>query len=266
MQPGYENSRDAVETVDVFLTGGVVPHFHGSIELLFVISGEIVATVDGKTDTLKAGGFAFADGYVVHAYTKVTPEAVGRVVIIPKSYLSDYDAAHKGKYPAECFSYDEVAFGRSLKIIDLLEDALSDAPPDKRLIKGLVGALLAASSEPLRFEKRDRGQSETMREVLRYISAHYDEEIDLKALSEKFGYSPSYFSRIFHAYVGGTLVNYLGTVRAEKAALRIEAGASVLDAAFDSGFQSMRTFYRSFKKRFGCSPKEFSADEHAIVE
>ncbi|MBQ7089957.1 MAG: helix-turn-helix transcriptional regulator, partial [Clostridia bacterium] len=32
---------------------------------------------------------------------------------------------------------------------------------------------------------------------------------------------------------------------------------SIMDCAFESGFSSVRTFYRAFAAEFGCSPKEY---------
>ena len=35
---------------------------------------------------------------------------------------------------------------------------------------------------------------------------------------------------------------------------------SITECAFESGFQSLRTFYRAFEAEFGCSPRTFLAE------
>lgn len=254
MDAVYEKNRELMEYVDVFDTSGASPHFHSQIELLCVTYGKISATVDGTSAILKAGEISLADSYTVHSYAPL-PGSVGKVVIVPRSLAAEYAAAHRGSSPACCFTDDKEAFSRAIALIPLIADAAKGE--NALYLGGLVAALLGAVSGALPYEEKGRGQSQLMREVLSYIYEHGDEPVTLTALAKRFGYTPSHFSRIFNAFIGGGLKEYLGGVRAEKAAALLCSGKSVTDAAMDSGFQSMRTFYRCFKKKYGVAPKDY---------
>lgn len=76
-------------------------------------------------------------------------------------------------------------------------------------------------------------------------------------MSEKFGYSPYHFSRLFNSFANTNLKKYVNSVRLDAAADKLKNGVGVTDAAFDSGFRSMRSFYRDFTERFGVSPRKY---------
>ena len=50
-------------------------------------------------------------------------------------------------------------------------------------------------------------------------------------------------------FVNGLRVNY--------AVDAMQQGRDVISAAFDSGFNSLRTFYRAFGRKLGMTPKEY---------
>ena len=53
------------------------------------------------------------------------------------------------------------------------------------------------------------------------------------------------------------LTAFINNLRTEHSAELIKSGSSVIDAAENSGFSSLRTFYRCFKNKYGVSPKCF---------
>ena len=95
-------------------------------------------------------------------------------------------------------------------------------------------------------------------EILIYISDHFKEELTLHDLSRKFGYNPSYLSRMFRSTFGISFIEYLTMLRLREAILLLRSGKkSVTECAMESGFGSMRSFYRAFDEEFGITPKEY---------
>src|SRR4029077_10630598 len=75
-------------------------------------------------------------------------------------------------------------------------------------------------------------------------------------LAEVAHFSPFHFHRLFAAWMGATLGDYLRRRRVELAAMRLlsQPRLTVLNAALSVGFGSGEAFSRAFKGRFGCSP------------
>lgn len=100
----------------------------------------------------------------------------------------------------------------------------------------------------LRFEK-----------VLAYIDANLEGDLSIDALSRVANFSKFHFHRQFAARVGMPVARYVQLMRLRRAAQRLAspASCSVLDAAFDAGFESPEAFSRAFKRSFGMAPSSF---------
>lgn len=95
-----------------------------------------------------------------------------------------------------------------------------------------------------------------MHRVLQYIDDHLDEPLDLMSLASVAHFSSFHFHRLFAAWMGETLGDYLRRRRLEVAAMRLMAQprTKILNMALSVGFGSSEAFARAFKSRFGCSP------------
>ena len=79
-----------------------------------------------------------------------------------------------------------------------------------------------------------------------------------QANAAKFGYNSSYLSRSFSKTFGISFNKYLTMLRLREAILLMRSGEmNVTECALESGFGSMRSFYRAFREEFGCTPKEY---------
>jgi AraC family transcriptional regulator len=107
-----------------------------------------------------------------------------------------------------------------------------------------------------------------MHKVIAYIDQHMDEPLDLNALAEVAHFSSYHFHRLFSAWMGETLGDYLRRRRIEIAAMRIvgQPRVTVLSIAMSVGFSSAEAFTRAFKSRFGVSPTVWRAQQIALRE
>jgi AraC family transcriptional regulator len=103
--------------------------------------------------------------------------------------------------------------------------------------------------------------AQRMNRVLDHIDRHLDEALELADLAAVAHFSPFHFHRVFAAWMGETLGDYLRRRRLDTAARRLAnaPGAPVLDIALGVGFGSGEAFARAFKLRFGCTPSEWRA-------
>jgi AraC family transcriptional regulator len=95
-----------------------------------------------------------------------------------------------------------------------------------------------------------------MHRVLEHIDRHLDERLELEALASVANFSSFHFHRLFTAWMGETLGDYVRRRRLEVAALRLVAQPRlpVLQVALSVGFGSTEAFGRAFKTHFGSAP------------
>jgi AraC-like DNA-binding protein len=96
-----------------------------------------------------------------------------------------------------------------------------------------------------------------------YIDQHKTEQISLAGVAAAAGASIFHFSKVFHKSTGLTFTDYVARVRVEGARTQLlNPNARINEVAFDSGFQSITQFNRTFKRVFGHSPSQFRARLH----
>lgn len=95
-------------------------------------------------------------------------------------------------------------------------------------------------------------------EIDRCIEQHSDEELTLRALSAKLGYSEFYITRKFREISGMPFRDYLRRRRLAYALKEVrDGGRGLLEIAVDYGFSSHEAFTRAFKDAYGVTPSEY---------
>jgi AraC family transcriptional regulator len=108
--------------------------------------------------------------------------------------------------------------------------------------------------------------ADRMQRVTEYIDRHLDRPLDLDTLAAVAHFSPYHFHRLFSAWMGETLGDYLRRRRCEIAATRLVAQprVAVLQLALAVGFGSAEAFAHAFKSRFGVSPTSWRQQQSAL--
>ncbi|MFD2331647.1 response regulator [Cohnella sp. GCM10020058] len=111
------------------------------------------------------------------------------------------------------------------------------------------------------FEHRESvwtGGADLTKDIVRYVERNIAGDLSLTKLSEVFGYSPNYLSKIFRSELGKGIVEYVNEERIAKATDLLGRGEwTVQVVAKATGFNSEQYFHRIFKKAMGLTPSEF---------
>ncbi len=100
-----------------------------------------------------------------------------------------------------------------------------------------------------------------------FIQENLDEELTLYQVAKAASFSPYHFHRIFRAFTGESIHNYIRRLRMEKAAGRLKyTQHPVTDIALDSGYQTPSSFSRAFNKVMGVSPFGYRREEEVRVD
>ena len=128
-------------------------------------------------------------------------------------------------------------------------------------MKGLLYSLESEFIEQVSFERTGDFENTTTT-VLSYISENFKENISLKDIANRIGYNYQYISRTFNGMMGMNFKQVLNLHRMQYAYRALKrSDMSVIDIAYDSGFQSVRSFYRVCEEMYGCSPAELRKKE-----
>lgn len=101
-------------------------------------------------------------------------------------------------------------------------------------------------------------QKKAVTKLLDWFENHLSEEITLEKLSSVSGLNEKYLCRIFKEYTSKTPITYLNELRIEHACYEMTLKSkNITESAFDSGFNDLSYFCKTFKKIKGITPKEY---------
>ncbi len=100
--------------------------------------------------------------------------------------------------------------------------------------------------------------SRRIEKVFEYMNAHYSRAITLTEVSRVANMPEASFSRFIKKRIGNTFIDSLNEIRLGHATrMLIETTHNVAEVAYKCGFNNISNFNRTFKKKKGCTPKEF---------
>ena len=236
-------------------------HFHSHIELYFVNGGEMEVTVGNLSKKLKSGEMSVALSFVPHGYFTPKSSSSG-ALIIPTRFCESFVELTKDKRAVNPFIEDKEVVAKIKKYVGELNKKGINQIEQHGYIHVILGIIMDALS----FEKaKEPLDSALSSRILFYIDENYSSELSLGRLAEHFGYSESYISHYFKLRFNITFNKYVKLIRLQKALMLIQEGKhSITYCAMESGFSSMRSFYRIFYTELGCTPGEYTGRYKAL--
>ncbi|MFC0215735.1 helix-turn-helix domain-containing protein [Paenibacillus chartarius] len=231
-------------------------HLHKNVELAMILSGQIRITANQQDFVLTDGDVAVIFPNQPHGY---------RTEEHSRMMLALVDPAFIGEYAADLVNYvpDHPVVPQSqvpphiTEIFHILHN-LYVAHGDNRLIKAYTSVVMGSLLPLLSLKRRESNPDLSMiQKLLVYLETHFLEPISLDTLSKELGISKFMISRIFSEQLRTSFRDYVNGRRAALAQAMLQSTTyPVTDIAFDCGFNSLRSFYRAFKKEYGVTPNE----------
>lgn len=225
------------------------PHFHQSVEILYVLRGEKKVFIGDGAYVLQSHDTLVCSPYVMHHFL---PDKTGEQIVVtcPVEYCPQFGKLCERMQPSVPVFHDYKK--KLLPLFLLLENCHNEI-----LFTGLVNTILGKFIQQTPFIPLQKSRERTLVErIVSYLDEHYTENVTLRSLAKEFGYSPNYFSYIFKRHFHSGLPEYLGGVRIRKSIPLLKT-RNVSDVYFLCGFNSPQQYFLHFKKTYGCTPKEF---------
>ena len=247
-------------------------HWHMDIEMVYVLNGSIKIGVNTECRILNQDEFAVFISTDIHYYDS-TNLSSNIIVLKFKPELIGYQNGwpEKVKFSSpfmdkQILSKASVELHETIKniFLSVLEETNNKLPYYENYIKAKLGELCSLllrhfPTVPINKNKNleKLPHIERMQQTIKYLENNLIQDISLEDVAREINLNPSYFSRIFKNYVGINFKKYLSRLRIEKAeTLLVITSDSIIDICFQCGFNSVRTFNRTFKQVRGYSPSK----------
>lgn len=233
-------------------------HLHISVEFVYVHSGTLVIECPGKRFQLDEGDFALISPYTIHGYSSVSDTVDYSLAIANHDTYSDFNDLLLQLHPENPVVKSEVL---PKDIPALMEElvSLNDNSKQKPLIKAIVSLILARTLPLVNLKPNSETYNSTLAyKALTYISDHFNEEISLDTMATFLGIGTHSVSRLFSSTIKMSFVKYVNFVRIEYAKKLLDTtNDSILDIAYECGYDTVRTFNRAFKEYTGTTPLNY---------
>lgn len=236
-------------------------HWHSSVEIFVVYEGNLTVMVNNDKHLLHSGEFILLNSNEIHSIDSPEPNHT-LVIQMPLKVFEKY-------YTKENFIYfTHSPRNQDSEVMELIDRMYQGVKKKETGYEYAVQSeffyllyLLVSkyrkteiSSEIMKYYKKlDR-----LSEIAAYMKEHYQEEISLEKLSEQFGYSPAYLSRMFRKYAQTNYKIFLQGLRLEYAYQElVNSNHTIAEVALNNGFANTKAFVREFQKKYQVLPSEY---------
>lgn len=234
-------------------------HFHTVSAIGLVDAGAMRTYWQGVTYEVPAQTVILFNPGDVHAPQPAGAEGWSfRMFYLDDALLGDLSGPFDKDRPlwfAKPFVEDRVLYSALLKLHRRFENDPDPLESESRLIRSLAH-VAQHSLSPLKPESPDVGRAKVER-AREYLHAYFAENVTLRKLAAVAELSPYHFLRSFRAEVGITPHAYLMQTRIERGRMLLRSGASIVDAALQTGFVDQSHFTRQFKRFTGVTPARY---------
>ena len=255
----------------------VPEHIHDYIEMNFVYSGTCSQSVDGKDVLLQKGQVLLIDTECPHSIGYLGDDDILLSIIIPKAYLRESflsqisqdnfltrffiqalntqtDHDHYILFHSEenerislffaelCCEYFDPSINANDITLHLFYLILAE------LINVYESDLVTTAKSP---------QSSLAFSILHYMQ-HNFQTCTQSDVAELFHISPNYVTTLLKKEIGMSYIQLVQTYRLDYSAQLLNSTSlPVTEIAAKAGYENVTFFYRKFREKYGCSPKDY---------
>lgn len=252
-------------------------HFHNEYEILYVIEGTGTSFVADNVEQFESGDLAMLGSNLPHFWRSDEkyhmPESQEKINYIVIQFPGDLIRESFFEYPE--FHVIQELFQRSSRGIRffpsfaakagkvVLKIVQSSGFDRVILLLKLLHELAKTNQYRLLAGELYQQQNhdftdDRLTKVLHFLTTQYQQKIELEKVAEIAHLHPSAFCRYFKEKTGKSLSEYVTDLRISYACkLIIEGKLSVSQVCFESGFNNLSNFNRTFKRQTNMTPTKY---------
>ena len=248
-------------------------HFHEDIEIIYLVEGNLKVVVNKDTYHLISGEILIIGSGEVHCFFKQTEFSKRAVIQFRMSIYDNFLSGTKDNRIIKPMFTRSKLLACGSEVHDLLEKQIVEIIDEygkakegyklvlKARLYDLAVILLRYMPKEVCSPGDEMGQMERLKKldmVFAYVERNHQNHIGLDEISKVAGFSKYHFTRFFKENTGMTFLDYLNNFRITKSEWYLMYDTnSIIEVAYKSGFNSVKTFNRVFKNLKGCAPMEY---------
>lgn len=244
------------------------PHWHPEMEILYILNGSATVRMKDRKYYLRPLDLIVIDSSVIHDVVYALPQTMGICIHISKSYvrrfLPDIELMQFVCPPDRMDYKKEKSYLRLCQYLKDLTVLYFEQKPSyplssNAMLLQILAALVDDFSVPAGEKLEISGVDNLVRveQIFQFVESHYKEQISLQDAADELGLTKEYFCRFFRSSTGMTFLQYVNQVRLGHIYQDLLcAEGSVQEIMEKHGMYNVKLFYRLFKERYGCTPRE----------
>ncbi len=244
-------------------------HWHMEYELIRVLKNTFLMSLDETTIEVSEGSVVFVPSGLLHEGTP--SDCVYECIVFDMNMLISRNDSFKQLIKSIHSQELDLrhVFPPSYKDIHDIAWTLFDAITSKKpgyqmIVEGSLYLFFGTIFTNQYFTPvHNQGQHSQRRilqlkTALEYIESTYQSALSLQEIADTVHMSPKYFCRFFQEMTKRTPIDYLNYYRIERACYKIlTTDDSITEIAFNSGFNDLSYFIKTFKKYKGVTPGQY---------
>lgn len=223
-------------------------HLHHSFEFITVLSGSMEVTVDGKTYNLLKNEAILIFPDQLHSLS--SKKSKHMLCIFSPEFVKSFVNKTSGRIPENCKFLPDPYL---INAIDKLDENTTNIEK-----KGLLYSICGKLDKQATYIKRTADNEYLLHKIFEFIENNYKNNCSLENLSQSTGFSYSYLSRYFKRIVGMSFNTFVNQYRISNACYILNnSQCSILQCAYECGYNSLRSFNRNFKLMLSVTPQEY---------
>ena len=254
----FENDKEILDTGFVqSLT--YHSHLHKYLEFGYILHGSTRLKVNDKEYDVSSGQAYLITPYQIHSFKdKKDSNLFAATIIFNDSLISSFNSIFRQnriENPVIQIDYNEI----SQYVEKIHELQISSTKYRLQIIEAYLLLLLSIVLPQLTLIPDNHSSNANIpQNVLIYCNEHFKEDISIEKIASDLNISKSYVSQVFNNTLKISFSECINQLRINESILLISGGEKNFSKiAFESGFNSIRSFNRNFTKFTGTSPSEY---------
>ncbi|MBO5338731.1 MAG: helix-turn-helix transcriptional regulator [Clostridia bacterium] len=224
-------------------------HIHNSFEIIIATDGEMEITIADNTYTILDNECVLVFPNQLHEIR--TPNHAKHTILIFSPQLVK---AFSKKFEAY------IPKNNKFYLNDFYIDKIKKLNGKKTMLelKGLLYSVCGEFDKNAEYIEFKGDKQNLLFKIFNFVAENYRTGCSLYELANQTGYNYVYLSKLFSKSTGISYTEYVCRFRTNEACyLLMNTNSTVLDIAYECGFDSLRSFNRSFKSTLGITPSMY---------
>jgi AraC-like DNA-binding protein len=246
-------------------------HWHTDVEINYNFDNETTAQidVDGRTIESQNDAFIIINSCSIHGNTLSKSNFIKGEPALIGICLRISDSVFRRMMPNfDILQFNSIWHPSTTRPKEIMLELSKYGYPDSKFekydnikINALIYELIFhlcrenLALKDSQLSASDLKNLEKIRKIMAFIETNYRNPIDEVSLALKFGYTPTYFSKMFKKYSDMSYKEFITKTRLSAAKqLLLSTDSTILDIAMDCGFSDVRGLIQAFKKYENTTP------------